>query len=100
MRFRDEQKEHWAGVHLASDRMEWDSTNMPDQQHRDTVAPEKRKKSKMKKTFGSMAQSKGPETLYKGAMISRACDTVTPTPSALLPSQNIGVCSEQERDEA
>lgn len=60
----------------------------------------KRNKSKMKKNFGSMAQSKGQETVYKGAMISWACDTVTPTPPALLPSQNIGVCSEQERDEA
>ena len=44
-----------------------------------------KKKSKMKKNFGRMAQSKGQETVYKGAMISRACDTVTPTPSAVLP---------------
>jgi len=63
------------------------------------VEPEK-KKSKMKKNFGRMAQSKGQETVNKGAMISWACDTVTPTPSALLPSQNIGMCSERERDEA
>lgn len=54
----------------------------------------------MKKNFGRMAQSKGQETVNKGAMISWACDTVTPTPSALLPSQNIGMCSERERDEA
>lgn len=99
MRFRDEQRN--LGLVYTWRQTVWNGIPQTCQtNNRDTVAPEKRKKSKMKKTFGSMARSKGQGTLYKGAMISQACDTVTPTPSALLPSQNIGVCSEQERDEA